>query len=257
MRKAPPVRKPNEKAPDREVLFGFHAAQAVFARRPEAIQRAWFSVERTHELAALLRALSAAKRPYHQATEEELSRVAGSVHHEGICLAVSPRPAATLEDLLEALRARETGFALALDQVGNPHNLGAVLRSCAWFGARGLLSTVGLTPAAVRVAEGGAESVPVVQVPSLAVALERARAAGIPVWGAEAAAPAELFSVALPPRVLLVLGSERSGLLPETRARCDRFLRIGGAGGVESLNVSVAAGVLLSAAASRARSPER
>jgi TrmH RNA methyltransferase len=131
--------------------------------------------------------------------------------------------------------------------VQNPHNLGAVLRSAAYFGARGLIVSADkkLTAAARRVAEGGAEHVPVVSVPSLPVALKAFADHELAIIGADTRAPVQLHTLKWPKRAVLVLGHERDGLSKPVRTACNTLVRIAGTGAVESLNVSVAAGVFL------------
>jgi TrmH RNA methyltransferase len=210
------------------------------------------------EVKALLREAARLRIAYREVESEELERIADTVHHEGVCLLVKPRAEARVADLARAI-ARE-GVLVALDRVDNPHNVGALLRSAAYFGARGLLLVSprerALTPAAVRVAEGGAEHVPTCLVASLSEPLDQLKAEGARVIGADAhrgqAAPRFRF----PARTVLVLGSERHGLAPEVERRCDELVHIPGTDAVESLNVSVAAGILLAFATQRgARTP--
>ena len=138
---------------------------------------------------------------------------------------------------------------VALDHVGNPHNAGAILRTAAFFGAHGLVlgssEREALTPAALRVAEGGAEFVPVVHSADLVAALETLRAQGLGIIGADSKARMPLAALKWPKRCVLVLGHERDGLSPAVRKCCDAGIHIAGSGAIDSLNVSVAAGVLI------------
>lgn len=240
-------RDPNEGT---QKVYGLSAALAVMARRPEQVLRIAHTQAARKALAPALREAARRRIAYREVGEEELSRIAGSVHHEGVCLlATEPEPpdAAAL-----ARRAPEAGLILALDRVKNPHNVGAILRSAAFFGAAGMVLACesskrgGLPPAAVRVAEGGAEQVPVARVAELPSALRELSRAGFGVVGADAHAERTLSELRWPKRTVLVLGSEDLGLAQSVRAACDATVRIEGRGGVESLNVSVAAGVLLS-----------
>jgi tRNA G18 (ribose-2'-O)-methylase SpoU len=152
--------------------------------------------------------------------------------------------------LCERLAATPAAAAIALDRVTNPHNLGAVVRSAAYFGADGVLYAHGdgparLPPAAVRVAEGGAECVPIAAVERLAPALAFARARGVRVVGTDARARDDAFSLAWPRPCIVVVGNEREGLSRDVRPLCDATVAIPGTGRVESLNASVAAGVVL------------
>jgi TrmH RNA methyltransferase len=142
---------------------------------------------------------------------------------------------------------------LALDQVDNPHNIGALLRSAAYFGAAGLLVAHAeartLGTAAIRIAEGGAEYVPVCFVRELCTALDQLVSAGATLVGADVHDGEPLPKAKLAKKTVLVVGNERSGLSTAVQKRCTQRVRIEGRGHIESLNVSVAAGILLAHAA--------
>jgi 23S rRNA (guanosine2251-2'-O)-methyltransferase len=160
-------------------------------------------------------------------------------------------PAARSESDLEALIAGIDGapFLLILDGVTDPHNLGACLRSADAAGAHAVIApkdnAVGLTPVAVKVASGAAESVPFVQVTNLARTLDRIKERGIWLIGTADDADATLYETDLQGPLALVLGSEGKGMRRLTRERCDLLLRLPMLGRVESLNVSVTAGICL------------
>jgi tRNA G18 (ribose-2'-O)-methylase SpoU len=142
------------------------------------------------------------------------------------------------------------GVAVALDRVRNPYNVGAILRSAAFFGVDAALLGAPaphptLAPDAIRVAEGGAEHLLLTRTTDLADTLGRLRSRGVRVIGADGAAPAGAQGFAFERPVLLVLGHEREGLGPRVRAQCDALVAVRGSGKVESLNVAVAAGVLI------------
>lgn len=251
------------------MVYGLAAALAVMARRPQDVVRIAHAKVARKPLAPALREAARRRIAYREVGDDELARIAGAVHHEGVCLLVREQPAPSLEQL--AARTPPTGFLVALDRVANPHNIGAILRSAAFFGASGLLiagpasKRAGLPPAAVRVAEGGAEHVPAVRVAELAPALRQLAQSGIAIVGADLRAPQALAELRWPRRALLVLGSEELGLSPAVRAACATVVHIAGKGAVESLNVSVAAGVLMASFAAAAgvgesgqlRRPER
>ena len=136
-----------------------------------------------------------------------------------------------------------------LDGVGNPHNLGAVLRSAAHFGAAAVLlpedSTLGLSSAAVRVAEGGAEVVPLLRLEDSAAAISMLHDAGFVLCATLPRDGVDLYAEALPDRAVFVFGAEAAGMRDQTIAHCDRRLRIPGSGKVESLNIANAVGVVL------------
>lgn len=237
-----------------ECVAGLSAAHAVMSVRPWDVRHIAYAPEARKPLAELLRAAAQQHIAYRELPAAELDKLAGTVHHEGVSLQVKARPALRVDDVLQALAAG--GFALALDRVQNPHNIGALLRSAAYFGASALLiggdaGEPRLTPAAVRTAEGGAEHVPVCFAPELCDALARLARAGVQILGADTHAGERLERARFQARCVLVLGNERSGLSPAVRQRCAGLLRIPGSGRVESLNVSVAAGILLAHAAAQ------
>lgn len=241
--------KRREPKAEEAIVYGRHAALAVLQHRPDAILRV-FHDEATRKIAApLLKACAAARKPYREVGADELQRIAGTVHHEGLVVVTTPLPLVPWATFRKQLAKR--GVVVALDEVGNPHNLGAILRTAAWFGAKGLLFASAerqatLSSAAVRVAQGGAEVVPCCVVPDLAVALKALAADGFAVVSADPEGGERLDR--LVPPVVIVLGSEGGGVSREVRAACTKRVSIPGTGAVESLNVSVAAGILLAAA---------
>ena len=232
-------------------VTGENACWAVLERRPEDALRCFVLEERVADFRPLMKLLAERRLPYHVVEREQLDRVAGGTHHEGICLLALERPSRTREELCrEAASRRGPLCTLYLDGVQNPHNLGAIVRSAAHFGALAVLvparGVAELGPAGARVAEGGAEYVPLVALddpPRDIAALARE---GFALVGTDSEARDSLHDVVLPPRVILALGAEREGLSPALRDRCDLVVRIPGTGDVQSLNVSAAAAVLLS-----------
>jgi 23S rRNA (guanosine2251-2'-O)-methyltransferase len=175
----------------------------------------------------------------------ELTQLAGSPEHQGVVAEVDPYPYVGPEDLL----ARSGSLIVALDQVQDPHNLGAVCRSAEVAGASGVVipsrRAVAVTPAAAKASAGAVEHLLVARVRNLADWLGQAREAGFWVWGAEAEAPTRYTDVDLRQGLVLVLGGEGKGLRPRVAAACDGLVSIPRLGSVGSLNVSAAAAVLL------------
>jgi TrmH RNA methyltransferase len=187
--------------------------------------------------------------PCDELSEGELARIAGSELHEGLCVLAKERRWASAQDLGDAL-VRGAGTAIALDRVRNPYNIGAILRSAAFFGVDAVLLGApaphpGLPPTAVRVAEGGAEHATLARTTDLADTLGRLRAKDIRVVGADGHATDNALGFRFARPTILVLGNEREGLGDRVRAQCDAIVAIRGAGTVESLNVAVAAGILI------------
>ncbi len=240
-----------------EKVVGLGAAYSVMRVRPRDVLNIAHSKNARAEVSDLLREAARLRIAYRELPQEDLDALSETVHNEGICLLVRQRPEATLDLLMRAITGE--GLILALDRVENPHNVGALLRSAAFFGASGMLVSGtrkrALTPSVVRVAEGGAEHVPVCAVPQLAPALAELRRVGAAIVGADAHRGESATRFRFPPRTVLVLGSERHGLSPDLEAVCTDLVHIRGTDAVESLNVSVAAGILLALATRKGRAP--
>jgi 23S rRNA (guanosine2251-2'-O)-methyltransferase len=174
----------------------------------------------------------------------ELTRLAGSPDHQGVVAEVDPYPYADPRAMLEV----PDGLLLALDQVQDPRNLGAVCRSADAAGAAGVVipsrRAAAVTAAACKASAGAVEHLAVARVPNLADWLGVAKEAGAWVYGAEAGAPTPYESADLTGKVVLVLGSEGGGLRRRVAGSCDLLVSIPIRGRVESLNVSAAAAVL-------------
>jgi len=236
---------------DTEVIYGLRAGLAVCGARPDDVRRVAYAREVRSEVAGLLRSaavpgrrLTCAEAPPH-----ELARMAQSQNHEGLCVVARPRRWASPADVAELL-VQKRGAAIALDRVRNPYNVGAILRTAAFFGIdAALLGAIAphpaLAPDAVRVAEGGAERILLSRTTDLADTLSRLRARKIAIVGADGHADTSAIGFRFTRPALLVLGHEREGLGPRVRAQCDAIVSIPGTGAVESLNVAVAAGVLM------------
>lgn len=231
-------------------ICGTAAVAALFAARPEAVLRLFYMPTRRREAGGFCKLLAAARKPYREVPAEELARIAGTTHHGGLVAIAAAR---SLPDLAAPFPPVLLGARVlpVLDGIGNPHNLGAIARSAAFFGCTGLLLSgdprqAGLSDAAYRTAEGGLEHLAVHRAPNLGVAL-RAMA---PRFTTVAAVP----HGGVPPEALprgkpfaLVLGNEEEGLPSATLAACAQRVTLPGSGRVESLNVSVASAVLIHA----------
>ena len=231
-------------------LHGLNAVKAVFDRRPEAIRKLYLTNARIPTLQPLLKWCATNRVGYRVVEDDDLKKLSASGHHEGIVadvLRAEPTP------LAEWLSTVPEGpqCAIWLDGVGNPHNFGAILRSAAHFGVSAVLlpenSPLALSGAAARVAEGGAEAVRLVRLPSATEAASELRAAGFGLAATVVAGGSDLFVTPLPERLVFVLGAEGEGMDRKLADACDLRLSIPGSGAVESLNVSAATAVLLAA----------
>jgi len=170
--------------------------------------------------------------------------------HQGVVALTAARPLADVEAILAQARARgEAPFVLVLDGVQDPANLGALIRTAEGAGAHGVIiprrRAAGLTPAVVRASAGAVEHIPVAAVVNLVRALEALKRSGLWVVGADPGARDLYHTVRLVPPLAVVLGGEARGLGRLVRDHCDLLVRLPMRGKVASLNVSVAAGVLL------------
>jgi 23S rRNA (guanosine2251-2'-O)-methyltransferase len=181
---------------------------------------------------------------------EELERLAGSPNHQGLVCEAEPYPYADAQRLLEP----DGALVVALDQVQDPQNLGAVARSAECAGATGLVvperRSAEVTAAVCRASAGAVEHLAVARVRNLADYLGQAKRAGAWVYGAEAGAARAYTDVDWAGRVVIVLGSEGAGIRPRVRSMCDDLVSLPVRGQIASLNVSAAAAVLLYEAAS-------
>jgi 23S rRNA (guanosine2251-2'-O)-methyltransferase len=174
----------------------------------------------------------------------ELERLCGSPEHQGICAEVEPFPYVEPDELLAA----EDALVVALDEVQDPHNLGAVCRVAEAVGAGVVLPerrSVDVTPAVCKASAGAVEHLPIARVRNLADWLGEAKKAGAWVYGAAADAPTPYDGPDYSGRVVLVLGSEGRGLRPRVAGVCDDLVALPQRGKVASLNVATAAAALL------------
>ena len=233
-------------------LCGLPAVQARFARDPGSIKRLFFDETTSRKLGPMCKALAAAKKVYRCVLPAELEKIAGTMHHGGVvCVVPAPALAAPLPREITDWAAKREPL-LILDRIGNAHNLGAIARSAAFFGLSNIVipthpSAALPGEAAHRVAEGGLEFIRIWRVPALPAFLGILASAGYEVLGAatRGGAPAARPAGAKP--LALVLGNEEQGLAPEVAKACTGLVTLAGSGKVESLNVSVAAAVLLHA----------
>ena len=182
-------------------------------------------------------------------TRDQLTAMAGSQDHQGVVARVTAAEYVDIDDVLEIPRARgEPAFVIALDQVQDPRNLGALLRTADAFGAHGVVipkhHAVGLTEAAARTAMGAVEHVRVARATNLVAALEKLKESGLWIYGTTLGDGVVPWAADLRGPICLVLGSEGEGLRPLVARACDVMLSIPIAGSVGSLNVSAAGAVL-------------
>lgn len=246
--------RPAPRWQDPSRICGPAAVAAVFAVRPGAVLRLFYLPQRRREAGPFCKIMAQARRPYREVPPDELARIAGTEHHGGIVAVAEPRDVPELGAPFPA-SLLDAPVLPVLDGIGNPHNLGAIARSAAFFGCAGMLLSgdarqAGLSDAAFRTAEGGLEHLQLYRVANLPVAL---RAMALRFTTVAAVARGGVAPEALPrgKPIALVLGNEEGGLPPATIAACAQRVTLPGSGRVESLNVAAAAAVLIHALDSR------
>ena len=236
---------------DSQIIAGLHSVRAAL-KHADAVTELWVEARRhDRRIREILQLAREAKLRVSQVSRHELDALAPGANHQGV-VARTQAPAALDEAALKGLiqGLDEAPFLLVLDGVQDPHNLGACLRSADAAGVHAVIApkdrSVGLGPTVCKVASGAAETVPFVQVTNLARTLRWLRdEAGVWLVGTAGDAGTSLFEADLKGPLALIMGGEEKGLRRLTREACDLLVRLPMAGTVESLNVSVAAGIAL------------
>jgi 23S rRNA (guanosine2251-2'-O)-methyltransferase len=232
-------------------LFGLHAVQAALDYSPKKIIRVWVDAQRLDKrLGKVIDDLAALGIDAEKTDRKKLDRLADGNNHQGIAMAVELPGEHSESDLKDAVQTLEaTALFLVLDNVQDPHNLGACLRTADATGVHGVIITkdnaAGITPTVCKVASGAAETVPVYQVTNLARTLRWLKEQGIWVIGAAGEAGQTVYQADLTVPMALVIGAEGSGLRRLTKENCDILIKLPMMGTVESLNLSVATGIML------------
>jgi 23S rRNA (guanosine2251-2'-O)-methyltransferase len=235
----------------RHFVYGLHAIDAALERAPERLLELWIAQPRDDTRVRDLKDRAEEAGVHVQSVSADaLAKMVGDVVHQGAVAAMRPLKAWDEHDLTEALaRLTVDPLLLILDGVTDPHNLGACLRTADAAGAHAVVipkDRAATVDGVVRkVAAGAAEFVPVASVTNLARTLDLLKERGIWVVGTDGDAPQPLYSADLKRPLAMVLGAEGSGMRRLTRERCDFLVRIPMVGHVQSLNVSVAAGIAL------------
>ncbi len=234
----------------RQRIYGLHAVRALLERRPEAVVGAKILADASGPLEELARELGRRRIPVERVRRPDLDRLTDGGSHQGVLVEVRgavEMPLGDFEDLV-AHRGRAVRL-LVLDGVEDPRNLGACLRTADAAGIDAVVvprdHSAPLTAVAIKAATGAVETVPLVRAPNLARTLNWLKQAGVWVVGADSGAERSLYAAKLAPPMAIVLGGEGRGLRRLTRDTCDELVSIPMAGAVQSLNVSVATGIVL------------
>lgn len=236
---------------DLEYIYGLHAVQAMLERAPRRIKK--LNVQRGRldaRMQAVLELAASSAIDTDRLLPDDLDRLADGGVHQGVVAAVTPSQLWS-EDMLGHMLDNLDGtpLLLVLDGVTDPHNLGACLRSADAAGAQAVIiprdRSASLSPTVRKVACGAAETVPLVAVTNLARTLKQLQQRGLWVVGTAGEADQLMYQVDLTVATVIVMGAEGAGMRRLTREHCDYLAKLPMAGGVSSLNVSVAAGVCL------------
>ena len=235
----------------RHFVYGLHAVSAALERTPERVLELWVAQLRDDARARELRERAQRAGVHvHAGSAQALSKLVGDVAHQGAVAAMRPLKAWDEHDLADALSGLTVDpLLLILDGVTDPHNLGACLRTADAAGVHALVipkdRSAAVDGVARKVAAGAAEFVPVATVTNLARTLDSLKERGIWVVGTDGEAEKSLYQADLKRPLALVLGAEGDGMRRLTRDKCDFLVQIPMVGRMQSLNVSVAAGIAL------------
>lgn len=235
---------------DTETIYGLHVVRVMLERHPERVNAIRLAERRDDPRVREIEELARLhKRPIQRVDAHALKQQLGDVAHQGVAADITLLPPWTEDELFVALQSASHPLILALDGVQDPHNLGACLRTADACGALAVViprdRAAQVTPTVRKVAVGAAETTPVVAVTNLVRTLKLLQEAGLWVVGADAEGARLAHEVDLTGGIVLALGAEGTGLRHLTRQTCDWMVRLPQLGAVESLNVSVAAGMLL------------
>ena len=227
-------------------VYGRHACLGLFDKRPEDVIRVYVTQEGVFDFKRIMRYCADQKLAYHIVTMEELDTITKATHHEGIAMIVKTRKAPLLKEILDQ---KGRSLILALEEVENPHNLGAIMRTAAHFGVSGILYEakvpVASSASAIRTAEGGAESVPCLHLDKWSDVFDQAKRLGYEFFATSSHGGESIFKTKFPEKTILFLGAEGSGLSEGMMKKISGKLLIPGSGNVESLNVSNATAAVL------------
>lgn len=225
-------------------VWGVHAVRAALDNPRRKVKRLLMTAQARETLGGLPAGL-----PVEIVERAQIDSLFPDAVHQGLALQVEPLADLDLGDIVEAVGPADPLLLVVLDQVTDPHNVGAILRSAAAFGAAGLVVQDRHSPAATgtlaKSASGALDLVPIVRVTNLARALDQMKEAGLFCIGFDSEAPAALQQIEPGNRVALVMGAEGPGLRRLTRERCDALARLPTAGPIASLNVSNATAIAL------------
>ncbi|MDO8606270.1 MAG: RNA methyltransferase [Phaeospirillum sp.] len=236
---------------DSERITGLPAVKALFEHDPRRAERLFYDDRMKPLIGGFCSLMAQQHKPYRLVPTDELTKIAGTQLHGGIVVVAKPKPIALFDPAEAKLWAKSGAPLLILDGIGNPHNLGAIARTMAFFGLERLVISdhpgqAAPSEASFRVSEGGLEWIEVIRAPRLVAGLRRLRDS-YRIVGTALGAGRPLTEVLAAPGkpIAMILGNEEEGLSPATLAACDDIATIPGSGRVQSLNVAATAAILI------------
>ncbi|MES2768857.1 MAG: tRNA/rRNA methyltransferase [Bdellovibrionota bacterium] len=229
-------------------VYGINACKVFAKQKSSSIIRAFFTQNVAPQFSDLMKKLAAQKKVYRIVSEEELEKVSQSQHHEGVCFNIELDPPIKLSQWLNDEKKKKQSYLLALENVGNPHNLGAIMRLAAHFGVDGIAMTnpkALQSGAARRTAEGGAEFIKIIECESMKSLISAAKKEGYSVATTSSHKGKSLYETEFSDKCVLLFGEEGPGLSKDILSSGDFSIQIPGTQNVESLNVSSSIAIIL------------
>lgn len=242
------TRNQNREGQSLSKVYGVNACLAYAKNKSSKILRAFFTKEVAPKFSELMKSLAAQKKVYRIVITDELEKVSQSQHHEGVCFNVEADEPLKLSDWFKRQKQNKQSCLIALENVGNPHNLGAIMRVGAHFGVDGIAMTNSKalqSGAAKRTAEGGAEFVEIVECESMKAMIVAAKKEGYSIVTTSSHNGKSLYKTEFPSKCILFFGEEGPGLTKEIMSAGNLSIQIPGTQNVESLNVSSAISIIL------------
>lgn len=238
-----------KKQKSEQKIYGVHACLAVFKNRPQDIIKIILTKERAPLFSEVMQYMAKQKKAYHLETSEEISKFAKSVHHEGVCLLAKSKLDPTLSHWMSIQVNKKQLLLMGLDTIDNPHNLGAIIRSAAHFSVDAIIysskNTHHTDPAVARVAQGGLEYVPIFRVESWDEFINFCHKKNIALYTTSDKAKNSVSTESFKEHSLIIMGNEGTGLSQSWQKITNTHIKINGTNLVESLNISVASGILM------------
>ncbi len=232
-----------------EIIYGRNGVlEALKAGTP--INRILYTGDPKGSMSAIMAKAKEARVLVSEVSKNKLTEITGTESHQGVAAYVAPKAYVSVDDILQRAADRgENPFVIVLDEIQDPHNLGAIIRTADAVGAHGVIipkrRSVQLTGVVSKASAGAVEHVPVARVANIPATLRLLKEAGLWIYGTDLAGNTPFYSTDLKGPVALIIGSEGFGMGRLTKEQCDFILTIPMVGQVSSLNASVAAGVVM------------